>query len=63
TSTIALTNVTMPYVLQIANRGVKEALTVNASLGKGLNTFKGLLTNEPVANAFGYDYKSVTEVL
>jgi len=51
TSTFALTNVTLPYVLKIANHGVEEALTADPVLMKGLNTYMGRLTSRPVAQA------------
>ncbi|MBN2616736.1 MAG: alanine dehydrogenase [Spirochaetales bacterium] len=50
TSTIALTNVTTPYILEIANKGYKNALLENKSILKGLNLFKGALTCKPVAD-------------
>lgn len=49
TSTIALTNVTVPYALQIANKGAAKALTDNAALRAGLNTANGHVTYEAVA--------------
>lgn len=51
TSTIALTNVTTPYALQIANNGVVAALLQNSSLAKGLNTYDGQLTYDKVGEA------------
>jgi alanine dehydrogenase len=56
TSTFALTNATFPYVLKLANMGHKEALTQDMSLRKGLNVFKGKLTNQRVAEAVGMAY-------
>lgn len=56
TSTIALTNVTVPYALQIANKGAQEAIAQNASLKAGLNTAGGYVTYEAVAADLGYDY-------
>ncbi|MDQ0256544.1 alanine dehydrogenase [Evansella vedderi] len=63
TSTIALTNVTVPYALQIANKGLQQALKENAALVKGVNTANGYVTYEAVAKDLGYDYKSVEETL
>ncbi|GEK59934.1 alanine dehydrogenase [Marinococcus halophilus] len=63
TSTIALTNVTIPYALQIANKGVTIALKENSALGKGLNTADGKVTFEAVAKDLGYPYVSLEEVL
>ena len=51
TSTIALTNVTTPYALQIANMGIIKALFQNSSLAKGLNTYDGQLTYDKVGGA------------
>ncbi|WP_181217408.1 alanine dehydrogenase [Bacillus subtilis] len=56
TSTIALTNVTVPYALQIANKGEVKALTDNAALRAGLNTANGHVTYEAVARDLGYEY-------
>ncbi|WP_261663612.1 alanine dehydrogenase [Deinococcus sp. Marseille-Q6407] len=62
TSTLALTNQTMPYVLQLADKGV-QALNSNASLLPGLNTYQGKLTNQPVAEAFDMSWEKAGEVL
>lgn len=51
TSTFALTNVTVPYALEIANKGVKKACLENSSLLKGVNTLKGFVTHRGVAEA------------
>lgn len=56
TSTLALTNVTMPYALQIANLGLKLATERNPALAKGVNVADGKVTNEAVALSLGYDY-------
>jgi alanine dehydrogenase len=56
TSTIALTNVTVPYALQIANKGAQKAIADNPSLKAGLNTAGGYITYEAVAADLGYDY-------
>lgn len=55
TSTIALTNVTMPYVLELANHGV-QALYTNAILATGINTYLGYLTNQAVAHSLNLTY-------
>jgi alanine dehydrogenase len=55
TSTFALTSVTFPYVLKLANLGYKEALRSDSALGKGLNLFKGKVTNKPVADCLGFE--------
>ena len=56
TSTFALTNVTLPYVLKLADLGYKEALQVDVALRKGLNVFKGKLGYKPVAESLGLQY-------
>ncbi|WP_174732688.1 alanine dehydrogenase [Mesobacillus harenae] len=56
TSTIALTNVTMTYALQIANKGVKKAIAENPALKLGLNTANGAITYEAVARDLGYEF-------
>ena len=59
TSTIALTNVTSLYAMQIANKGVRKAIEDNAALKLGVNTVNGNITYAPVAKDLGYDYVSV----
>lgn len=63
TSTYALTNVTLPYAVELANRGWREALAANPALVPGLNTYAGKLTNAPTAAAHGYDSVPVADVL
>jgi len=63
TSTIALTNVTMPYALQIANKGVIQAIIDNPALELGVNVANGEITYEAVARDLGYRYVSAREVL
>jgi alanine dehydrogenase len=63
TSTYALTNVTLPYAVELANRGWREALRADKALAPGLNTHAGHLTNAPVAAAHGYDPVAVADVL
>lgn len=55
TSTFALTNATLPYVLRIAGRGWKTACQEDPGLAEGLNTIDGSLTNLPSAEALGLD--------
>ena len=59
TSTIALTNVTVPYALQIANKGVLKAILENAALKLGVNVANGEITYEAVARDLGYQYVPV----
>ena len=58
TSTYALTNVTLPYALEIANKGWREAVSSDPSLRLGLNTHEGAITYAAVAEAF--DLPSIT---
>jgi alanine dehydrogenase len=55
TSTLALTNATLPYAMQLANKGWKQALKDSAALRKGLNISDGKVTYPGVAEAFGLD--------
>jgi alanine dehydrogenase len=63
TSTYALTNVTLPYVAAVADKGWKQALRDDAVLAPGLNTYAGKVTNEPVAIAHGLEALSLADVL
>jgi alanine dehydrogenase len=63
TSTFALTNVTLPYALAIADRGWREALRSDAVLARGLNTHAGSITSQPVAEAHGQPSVSLEEAL
>lgn len=63
TSTIALTNVTVPYALQIANKGVYKSISESESLKSGVNVVNGEITYEAVANDLGYEYVSVEKAL
>jgi len=63
TSTTGLTNATVPYILEIANKGFEQAIKDNEALRKGVNTLEGKVTNEGVANAFTYNYTPVEELV
>jgi alanine dehydrogenase len=63
TSTYALTNVTLPYAVELADRGWHAALTADAALAPGLNTHDGRLANAAVAQAHGYEAVSLADVL
>jgi alanine dehydrogenase len=56
TSTLALTNATLPYVLALANKGLKKALEDDRYLRDGLNVHAGKVTYQAVAEALGYEY-------
>jgi alanine dehydrogenase len=63
TSTYALTNVTLPYALQLANRGWRDAVKADASLALGVNTYDGHVVYGPVAQAHGMATLPLAEVL
>jgi alanine dehydrogenase len=63
TSTYALTNVTLPYAVELANLGWREALKRDHSLALGLNTHEGHVTFGPVADAHDLDHVGLDEVL
>jgi len=63
TSTYALTNVTLPYVLELANLGWQDALRSDAALVPGLHTHEGALTLQPVADAHGLPSTTPEQVL
>jgi alanine dehydrogenase len=58
TSTIALSNATLPYALKLANLGYREALKSDDALRKGLNVLGGKVTNKFVAESLGLEYTS-----
>ncbi|MDF2856806.1 MAG: alanine dehydrogenase [Neobacillus sp.] len=63
TSTMALTNVTVPYAVQIANKGYRQACLDNEALLKGINTLSGFVTYEAVAEAHGLLYSDTRALL
>jgi alanine dehydrogenase len=63
TSTYALTNVTLPYAVELANRGWRDALRADRALALGLNTHDGAVTYGPVAAAHGLASLTLDEVL
>ena len=63
TSTYALTNVTLPYAVELANKGWRQALRDDRALALGLNTHEGRVTYGAVAEAFGYPVLALDEVL
>lgn len=62
TSTLALTNVTLPYALKIANLGLDQAIKTDSSLNKGMNTHKGKIVHETVSSSLGLDFTPLDEV-
>lgn len=63
TSTLALTNVTLPYVLQLASKGWKNSCIANPELKAGLNIVEGKIVYKPVAETFGLPYHPAETVL
>ena len=63
TSTYGLTNATLPYVIALAEKGVEAAAREDASLALGVNTYKGSVVYQPVAEAHGLEYVPLTGLL
>ncbi len=63
TSTLTLTNVTLPFALKIADLGVEQAVRSDPHLAKGVNTYGGHITCQPVAESQGRPYTDLDELL
>ncbi len=63
TSTLALTNATLPYTIHLANKGWRRALRENEALKKGLNIVEGTVVYQAVAEAFGLAYEPAHDFL
>jgi alanine dehydrogenase len=63
TSTYALTNSTLPYIVEIANRGVTAAVRENEALAHGVNVMEGKITNLAVADAVGLPHYDLTSII
>ena len=63
TSTFALTNATLPYALDLANKGFERAIADDAGLREGVNTFAGKLTYEAVATSQNLEYTPLDSLL
>ena len=63
TSTLALTNATLPYAIQLANKGWKKACQENEELAKGLNIIEGKIVYQGVSDAWGLSFTDVKNVL
>lgn len=63
TSTYALSNATLPYALRLADMGFEEAVKNDPGLALGVNTYKGQVTYQAVADAFDLEYKPLEEAL
>jgi alanine dehydrogenase len=62
TSTIALTNVTLPYIMILADKGIEQALREDASIKSSLNTYKGHVVHKTLAESMRYAYRSFDEM-
>ena len=63
TSTYALSNATLPYMLKLANLGFEQAVKSDAALAKGVNVYQGRVTYPAVADAFGLEYTALDQML
>jgi alanine dehydrogenase len=63
TSTMALTNATLPYAVKIANKGWKKAMQENTDIKLGANVVNGLITYKGVAEAFNMEYVPIETLL
>ncbi len=63
TSTLALTNATLPYAVEIANKGYESAIKTNPEIKLGLNMIDGKITYKGVADAFDFAYHSVDSII
>lgn len=63
TSTIALTNVTLPYIEVLAGKGFAQAISEDEGLRQGVTTYQGYLTNLPVAQGLNRDYTDINDLV
>lgn len=63
TSTLALTNITLPYIKTLANHNLKDVFLYDKSLSKGLNTYKGNICHKGVAKTFDFNYTEASTLL
>ena len=62
TSTIALTNVTLPYIEALAGKGFRKAINDDEGLRQGVTTYQGHITSKPVAKGLDREYTSIDEL-
>ena len=62
TSTLALNNATLPYLVKLANKGYEKALSEDKNFLAGLNIYKGEVTYKAVADVFGYEYSNPEKI-
>ena len=63
TSTYGLSNATLPYALKLANKGFLKAVKADRPLALGVNTYAGHVTYEAVADAFGFEYRALADLI
>lgn len=63
TSTLALTNVTLPYIEALADKGFEQAIANDSGLQQGVTTYKGYITNRPVAEGLNRDYTDIADLV
>jgi alanine dehydrogenase len=63
TSTFALTNITLPYAVKLADQGFTAAVGQDCALEKGVNLYRGHVTHETVAQSLGYSYTPLRDVV
>ncbi|HET1568223.1 TPA: hypothetical protein V1P25_001222 [Streptococcus pneumoniae] len=63
TSTIALTNVTLPYIEALAGKGFAQAISEDEGLHQGVTTYQGYLTSLPVAQGLNRDYTDINDLV
>jgi alanine dehydrogenase len=63
TSTLALNNATLPYLVKLANKGYQKALSEDKNFLAGLNVCKGQITYKAVADAFGHEFVEPSNII
>ena len=63
TSTLALTNATLPYAVEIANKGFEKAIKTNHEIKLGLNVIDGKIVYKGVSDAFDFEYQYVDSII
>jgi alanine dehydrogenase len=62
TSTLALNNATLPFLIKLANKGHEKALSEDRNFLAGLNIYKGMVTYKAVADAFSHNYHDPSKI-
>ncbi|MEK6693643.1 MAG: alanine dehydrogenase [Nitrospirota bacterium] len=63
TSTLALTNATLPYIKTLANKGIEDAIKEDPALRTSLNTYRGNIVHKTLGDSTGISYKNIDEIL